>query len=78
MTEIYVYWISMSLLLLRYLASALLYIFKTEWVKKTLARFGSPEEDIAPVVLFLASKDAQFITGYNLSPDGGTIIDSGR
>lgn len=43
-----------------------------------LARFGSPEEDIAPVVLFLASKDAQFITGYSLMPDGGMIIDSAR
>jgi 3-oxoacyl-[acyl-carrier protein] reductase len=43
-----------------------------------LARFGSPEEDIAPVVLFLASKDAQFLTGYSLTPDGGSIIDSAR
>ena len=36
-----------------------------------LAGFGSPEEDVAPVVLFLASKDAQLITGYSLTPDGG-------
>jgi NAD(P)-dependent dehydrogenase (short-subunit alcohol dehydrogenase family) len=43
-----------------------------------LARHGSPEEDIAPVVLFLASKDAQFLTGYSLTPDGGAIIDSSR
>jgi 3-oxoacyl-[acyl-carrier protein] reductase len=43
-----------------------------------LVRYGSPEEDIAPVVLFLASKDAQFITGYSLTPDGGMIIDSAR
>jgi NAD(P)-dependent dehydrogenase (short-subunit alcohol dehydrogenase family) len=43
-----------------------------------LTRFGSPEEDIAPVVLFLASKDAQFLTGYSLTPDGGLIIDSAR
>jgi NAD(P)-dependent dehydrogenase (short-subunit alcohol dehydrogenase family) len=43
-----------------------------------LARFGSPEDDIAPVVLFLASRDAQFITGYSLTPDGGMIIDSAR
>lgn len=43
-----------------------------------LGRFGSPEEDIAPVVLFLASKDAQFLTGYSLTPDGGAIIDSSR
>jgi 3-oxoacyl-[acyl-carrier protein] reductase len=43
-----------------------------------LARYGLPEEDIAPVVLFLASKDAKFITGYSLTPDGGSIIDSAR
>ncbi|MDM0037926.1 SDR family oxidoreductase [Variovorax sp. J22G21] len=43
-----------------------------------LARHGSPEEDIAPVVLFLASKDAQFLTGYSITPDGGMIIDSAR
>lgn len=43
-----------------------------------LARFGSPEDDIAPAVLFLASKDAQFVTGYSLTPDGGMIIDSAR
>jgi NAD(P)-dependent dehydrogenase (short-subunit alcohol dehydrogenase family) len=43
-----------------------------------LGRYGSPEEDIAPVVLFLASKDAQFLTGYSLTPDGGHIIDSAR
>ncbi|MGJ7609107.1 SDR family oxidoreductase [Variovorax sp. LT1R20] len=43
-----------------------------------LARYGSPEHDIAPVVLFLASKDAQFLTGYSLTPDGGQIIDSAR
>lgn len=43
-----------------------------------LDRFGSPDEDIAPVVLFLASKDAQFLTGYSLTPDGGAIIDSSR
>lgn len=43
-----------------------------------LGRFGSPEDDIAPVVLLLASKDAQFLTGYSLAADGGMIIDSGR
>lgn len=43
-----------------------------------LGRYGSAEEDIAPVVLFLASKDARFMTGYSLTPDGGSIIDSAR
>lgn len=41
-------------------------------------RNGSSEEDIAPVILFLATKDAQFITGYSLTPDGGMIIDAAR
>lgn len=41
-------------------------------------RNGSPEEDIAPVILFLATKDAQLITGYSLTPDGGMIIDAAR
>jgi hypothetical protein len=43
-----------------------------------LGRYGSPEEDVAPVVLFLACNDAQFMTGYSLTPDGGMIIDSAR
>lgn len=43
-----------------------------------LGRYGSPDDDIAPVILFLASKDAQFLTGYSLTPDGGSIIDSAR
>ncbi len=43
-----------------------------------LDRNGSPEEDIAPVILFLATKDAQFITGYSLTPDGGMVIDAAR
>lgn len=43
-----------------------------------LGRHGSPEEDVAPVVLFLASRDGQFITGSSLTPDGGLIIDSAR
>ena len=43
-----------------------------------LVRFGEPGDDIAPVVLFLASQDAQFVTGCSLAPDGGYIIDSAR
>lgn len=43
-----------------------------------LDRNGSPEEDIAPAILFLATKDAQFITGYSLTPDGGMVIDAAR
>ena len=49
------------------------------WVPDSpIARMGSPADDIAPVVLFLASKDAQFLTGYSMTPDGGYIIDTAR
>lgn len=49
------------------------------WVPNTpLGRVGSPEADIAPVALFLASADGQFLTGYSMTPDGGFIIDSAR
>ena len=43
-----------------------------------IPRFGSPEEDVAPVALFLASKDSQFMTGYSFFVDGGYAIDSAR
>jgi NAD(P)-dependent dehydrogenase (short-subunit alcohol dehydrogenase family) len=43
-----------------------------------LGRYGSPEADIAPVVLFLASEDARYLTGYTLTPDGGMVIDGAR
>lgn len=50
-----------------------------DWVPDTpIARLGSPDEDIAPIALFLASKDAQFLTGYSMTPDGGYIIDGAR
>jgi len=38
-----------------------------------LLRFGKPEE-VAYSVLFLASKNADFITGQVLSPNGGFVI----
>ena len=35
-----------------------------------LGRFGKPEE-VAPVVVFLASEQAAFITGADIAVDGG-------
>ena len=46
--------------------------FKTDWEEKTpLGRVGVPE-DVAPVVLFLCSDDARYITGTGIVVDGGT------
>lgn len=36
-----------------------------------LGRMGEPEKDIAPVVSFLASADAHYITGASIPVDGG-------
>ncbi|MFF2013537.1 SDR family NAD(P)-dependent oxidoreductase [Streptomyces sp. NPDC058195] len=41
--------------------------------KVPLGRFGDPERDVAPVVAFLASDDAQYMTGQTLMADGGAI-----
>jgi 3-oxoacyl-[acyl-carrier protein] reductase len=39
---------------------------------------GSPDDDIAPVVLFLASAESRYITGHTFMVDGGSMIDAGR
>ena len=39
-----------------------------------MGRMGDPESDIAPVVAFLASEDARYLTGNTLFVDGGGHI----
>ncbi|MEV0594671.1 SDR family NAD(P)-dependent oxidoreductase [Nonomuraea cavernae] len=39
-----------------------------------MGRMGDPEQDIAPVVLFLSSEDARYLTGNTLFVDGGSHI----
>jgi NAD(P)-dependent dehydrogenase (short-subunit alcohol dehydrogenase family) len=44
------------------------------WAKKSpLRRLGAPD-DMARVALFLASDDAQFVTGHGLAADGGLML----
>lgn len=38
-----------------------------------LGRFGDPDRDVAPVVAFLASNDAQYMTGQTLMAEGGSV-----
>ena len=48
---------------------------KQLWIKDTpLARLETPE-DVAKVVAFLASSDAEFITGESISVNGGAYMD---
>jgi NAD(P)-dependent dehydrogenase (short-subunit alcohol dehydrogenase family) len=39
-----------------------------------MGRIGDPEQDIAPVALFLASEDARYLTGNTLFVGGGSHI----
>ncbi|MGP0031495.1 MAG: SDR family NAD(P)-dependent oxidoreductase [Acidimicrobiales bacterium] len=39
-----------------------------------MGRLGDPEDDIAPVAVFLASDDARYLTGNTLFVDGGSHI----
>ena len=40
----------------------------------SLGRFGRPLEDIAPIAVFLASDEGQYLTGQTLNADGGQIM----
>lgn len=46
-------------------------LYKQSLAKVPLGRFGDPETDVAPVVVFLLSDDAKYITGQTLMADGG-------
>ena len=39
-----------------------------------MGRMGDPEDDIAPVAVFLASEDCRYLTGNTLFVDGGSHI----
>jgi NAD(P)-dependent dehydrogenase (short-subunit alcohol dehydrogenase family) len=39
-----------------------------------MGRMGDPEDDIAPVALFLAGEDCRYVTGNTLYADGGSHI----
>jgi NAD(P)-dependent dehydrogenase (short-subunit alcohol dehydrogenase family) len=42
--------------------------------QKCIPRLGDPEEDIAPVALFLASDESRFVTGQTMFADGGYCL----
>jgi NAD(P)-dependent dehydrogenase (short-subunit alcohol dehydrogenase family) len=41
---------------------------------QALQRIGECEEDIGPVVVFLASEDSRYVTGQTLPVDGGAVL----
>jgi len=42
--------------------------------ERPVPRLGDPERDIAPIAVFLASDDAQFLTGHVFYADGGAHL----
>jgi NAD(P)-dependent dehydrogenase (short-subunit alcohol dehydrogenase family) len=48
--------------------------FARAMAERPIGRLGDPEEDIAPVVLFLASDDSRFLTGHVFYVDGGAHL----
>jgi NAD(P)-dependent dehydrogenase (short-subunit alcohol dehydrogenase family) len=40
----------------------------------SLGRFGKPDEDIAPIAVFLASDEGRYVTGQTINADGGQIM----
>ena len=42
--------------------------------RAAIPRWGDPEKDIGGVAVFLASEDADFVTGQTLNVDGGNIM----
>jgi NAD(P)-dependent dehydrogenase (short-subunit alcohol dehydrogenase family) len=48
--------------------------FAKAMAARPIGRLGEPETDIAPVALFLASDDSQFLTGQVLYVDGGAHL----
>jgi NAD(P)-dependent dehydrogenase (short-subunit alcohol dehydrogenase family) len=48
--------------------------FAKAMAARPIARLGDPEADIAPVALFLATDDSQFVTGHVFYVDGGAHL----
>jgi NAD(P)-dependent dehydrogenase (short-subunit alcohol dehydrogenase family) len=50
--------------------------FARAMATRPIGRLGDPETDIAPVALFLATDDSQFVTGHVFHVDGGAHLGS--
>ncbi len=48
--------------------------FAQAMASRPISRLGDPEQDIAPVALFLASDASRFLTGQTFLADGGAHI----
>lgn len=49
--------------------------FAAQMERRAIGRLGDPERDIAPVALFLATDDSQYVTGHVFHVDGGAHLE---
>jgi len=48
--------------------------FARTMAERPIGRLGDPEDDIAPIALFLSSDDSRFLTGHVFYADGGAHL----
>lgn len=67
MTATYTYWISTALLSLLYLTSAVLYLSKGDWVRKTLAELGYPAYLVPVMIVVKVLGPAAILSRFNVA-----------
>lgn len=67
MTATYTYWISTALLSLLYLTSAVLYLSKGDWVRKTLADLGYPAYLVPLMIVVKVLGPAAILSRFNVA-----------
>lgn len=63
----YTYWISTALLSLLYLTSAVLYLSKGDWVRKTLAELGYPAYLVPVMIVVKVLGPAAILSRFNVA-----------
>src|SRR5262249_57227569 len=48
--------------------------FARSMAERAIGRLGEPDQDVAPIALFLASDDSRFVTGHVFYVDGGAPL----
>lgn len=67
MPEFYIYWIATTLLILLYLASAVTYVTKTEWVRQTIVGFGYPSYIVHLLTTVKLAAVAAILVRFNVA-----------
>lgn len=67
MPEFYIYWVATTLLIVLYLASAVTYIIKTEWVRQTILGFGYPSYLVHLLTFVKLAAVAAIVSRFNVA-----------